>query len=111
MLRYCYANRNDYDFIFWLVADSKSSAISSYRDLAINLGLDKKGAMERSENEIIEWVCSWLQERTKWLLVLDNADDVMSREVFQLLPRVGGDIIITTRDFITPTETEVIHIN
>src|SRR3954447_26438615 len=60
MLRYCYANRDDYDLIFWLVVDTKSSAISAYRDLAINLGLDKKGAMEESENEIIDWVRSWL---------------------------------------------------
>src|SRR5947209_6130671 len=111
MLRYCYANRDHYDLVLWLVADSKSSAISAYRDLAINLGFDKKDAMEGSENEIIDWVRSWLQRRTKWLLLLDNADDVMSREVFQLLPRIGGDIIITTRDFIPPAKAEVIHID
>src|SRR4051794_14008743 len=67
--------------------------------------------MEGSENEIIDWVRSWLQRRTKWLLLLDNADDVMSREVFQLLPRIGGDIIITTRDYIPPAKAEVIPID
>src|SRR5436305_3453909 len=111
MLRYFYAHRHAYKYAFWMVMDTKSSAISSYRDLAINLGLDEKSATNGSEKNVIEWVRSWLQERTKWLLLLDNADDVMSREVFQLLPRVGGDIIITTRDFIPPTKAEVIHID
>src|SRR5947209_16601273 len=111
MLRYYYANRHAYKYAFWMMMDTKSSAISSYRDLAINLGLDKKGAMKGSENEIIEWVRSWLQERTGWILLLDNADDVMSSEVFQHLPRFGGDIIITTRDFIPSNKAEVIHID
>src|SRR5438309_11472248 len=111
MLRYYYANRHAYKYAFWMVMDTKSSAITSYRDLAINLGLDDKTAMDGSEKKVIEWVRSWLQERTGWILLLDNADDVMSSEVFQLLPRFGGDIIITTRDFIPPTKAEVIHID
>src|SRR5947209_1735022 len=111
MLRYYYANRHSYKYAFWMVMDTKSSAISSYRDLAINLGLDDKTAIEGSEKKVIEWVRSWLQERTGWILLLDNADDVMSSEVFQHLPRFGGDIIITTRDFIPSNKAEVIHID
>src|SRR4051794_37079507 len=111
MLRYYYANRHAYKYAFWMVMDTKSSAISSYRDLAINLGLDDKTAMDGSEKKVVEWVRSWLQGRTGWILLLDNADDVMSSEVFQHLPRFGGDIIITTRDFIPPTKAEVIPID
>src|SRR3954452_2596132 len=111
MLRYYYDNRQAYDYAFWMVMDTKSSAISAFRDLAINLGLDDKTAIEGSEKKVIEWVRSWLQERTGWILLLDNADDVMSAEVFQLLPRFGGDIIITTRDFIPPTKADVILID
>ena len=94
MLRYFYAHRHAYDYVFWMVMDTKSSAISSYRDLAINLGLDDKTAMDGSEKKVIEWVRSWLQERTGWILLLDNADDVMSSEVFQHLPRLDRKSVV-----------------
>jgi len=111
MLHYCYLHCASYDFIFWLNVDTWGTAINSYRQLAINLGVDEEAAEEASEEKIINWVRSWLQKNTKWLLLLDNADsDSMEEKVFKLLPRIGGDIILTTRMDVSPSKATVIPV-
>ncbi|RUS34496.1 hypothetical protein BC938DRAFT_480130 [Jimgerdemannia flammicorona] len=66
MLRYCYHHSAAYDFVFWLEVDSRSTAILSFRKLAISLGLNEETILEGdSEVKAIRWVRSWLQERTK----------------------------------------------
>ena len=44
----------------------------------------------------MEWVCSWLEKRTGWLLLLDNAAAEMARDIFKKLPRFGGSTILST---------------
>ena len=110
MLRYCYISDAQYNFKFWLVVEGRSMAIDSFRKLAINIGFGEERVKEASEEEIVGWVRSWLENRSKWLLLLDNADDVVIKEIFPLLPRKGGHVILTTREFIPPTEAMTIHV-
>ncbi|RUS26388.1 P-loop containing nucleoside triphosphate hydrolase protein [Jimgerdemannia flammicorona] len=112
MLHYCYNHFQSYKWVFWLEVDSWSAAVDSFRKLAINLGLGKEIIEEMdSEEEIIEWVRIWLQTNEDWLLLLDNADGEMADKVFKLLPCIGGDIIITTREPIHSSLATVISVD
>jgi len=113
MLRYCYLHRTTYDFIFWLDVDNWSTANNSFYKLAIELGMDEEGTKGKdAEKKVIGWIHSWLRERTKWLLLLNNCDgDDMDKRVFELMPRVGGNIILTTRLHIPSSKATVIHVD
>lgn len=112
MLQYCYLHHTEYDFVFWLEVDSWSLAIDSFNKLANNLGFEKTTKERNSEDNSIAFVCSWLQKKTKWLLLLNNINnDLVAKDIFELLPRIGGDIILTTRVYIPPNKTIVIHVN
>lgn len=103
MLQYCYLHRARYDFVFWLEINSWSATIDSFHKLAIELGFSEESLRGRdSEEKIIHLVSSWLQERTKWLLLLDNGDDDHTvKKLLELLPRIRGDIILTMRSYIS----------
>ena len=104
MSRYCYLHCDDYDFIFWLEFDSRVTALQSFHKLAANLGFDgQDGDSERRA----AFVRGWLQQQKRWLLLLDNVDDLQTLE---FLPRVGGHIILTTREFLPRTEATSITI-
>src|SRR4051812_13612061 len=49
--------------------------------------------------------------RTKWLLLLNNADGTTAKDVFEILPRVGGDIIITTRESVPLSMATVVLVD
>src|ERR1700761_967398 len=95
MLRYCYLHCAEYNVVIWLEFDSKAVAMDSFRKLANNLGFGEENA-----EKTVAFVRAWLQKQTGWLLLLDNVDDL---ETLELLPRIGGDIILTTREFIPST--------
>jgi hypothetical protein len=58
------------------------------------LGLPEKDAHE--QDIIIQAVKRWLQQTTRWILILDNADSPELLQAF-LPPTVGGHLLITTR--------------
>lgn len=97
MLHYSYLHRDTYKFAVWLKVDDRSVTADSFRKLANTLGFD--GATEEGSNSeaAIKWIRTSFEKETNWLLLLDNADDVMAKEIFSLLPRSGGHIILTTR--------------
>src|SRR5947209_14741514 len=74
------------------------------------MGFSEANVKEASEEKVIGWIRSWLEKKSKWLLLLDNADDETIKEIFPLLPRKGGHVILTTREFIPPTEAMTIHV-
>jgi NB-ARC domain len=109
MLEYCHRFHANYDFIFWLEVGSWAVAVTSFRKLAINLGLDEESAKKGSETEVIRRISSWLDGRTKWLLLFDNVDKA-GADIFKLLPRAGGDIILTTREHLPSTNAVTIQV-
>ena len=72
-LGYVYANRDDYDRIYWISSVDKSSLLSGYQNIA-------KAACLRFENmnpiEIANAVLSWLRQQPSWLIMIDNLDDI-----------------------------------
>ena len=113
MIRYCYLHRAAYDFVFWLKVDTQSLAIDSFRKLAINLGFDPQLAKKEKDSDrtVVDLVRIWLEKRSNWLLLMDNADDSMATDVFGFMPRFGGDIILTTREFVPPSKAIILHVD
>lgn len=112
MLRYCYVHRERYDFVFWLNVDDKGTTHESFRRLALNLGLDDEGIKElEKEDKVVDWVRLQLECNAGWLLLLDNADDKTITSISKLLPRFGGDVILTTRNRYLSSRAETILVD
>ena len=107
MLKYSYMHRHEYEYVFWLDVDGKMAMLHSFRKLAQTLGLNVDA--EHDAEKIVEWVRRWLERKKMWLLLLDNAEDM--EDLFKYIPRVGGDIIMTTRNYISDEDAAVIHID
>ena len=84
-------------------ADSRDSLRSGFAALAQKLKLDEKDAPEL--DLVVRAVRAWLENRAngKWLLVLDNADDLALAQQFMPAGR-HGHILLTAR----PKETGLI---
>jgi tetratricopeptide (TPR) repeat protein len=92
-IEYAYRYHQEYEVVLWARAESEEALISSYSMMA---SLLKLSGQEAEVQVIIEVVKRWLQTHHKWLLILDNADDLDLLPPF--LPTVaGGHILITTR--------------
>ena len=89
--------------VLWVTADSRDSLLSGFAALAQELKLDEKDAPELDRQ--VRAVRAWLENREngKWLLVLDNADDLALAREFMPAGR-RGHILLTAR----PKETGLI---
>jgi tetratricopeptide (TPR) repeat protein len=93
-VEYAYRYRDDYKTVLWVRAESESSIISAFAEVAKLLDLPEKDARELQET--IRAVSRWLTSADGWLLVCDNAD-----QPEQLKPYLPidpkGRILITSR--------------
>src|SRR5450755_2601649 len=95
-IEYAYRYAHDYEAVLWTRAETREELIASYSTLAALLKLPEQHA---GDQEItIEAVKRWLQTHQKWLLILDNADDLELLPPF-LPPIPGGHILLTTRAY------------
>src|SRR5450755_1400697 len=93
-IEYAYRYSQDYEAVLSARAETREDLISSYSALAILLNLPEQQA---DKQEItIAAVKVWLQKNSKWLLILDNADDLELLPPF-LPPVPGGHVLLTTR--------------
>lgn len=62
-------------FVFWVHAGTKARFEEAYRGIADRLELPGR---DRPEANVSQLVCNWLQNEAngKWLIILDNADDL-----------------------------------
>ncbi|MCA9996928.1 MAG: tetratricopeptide repeat protein [Anaerolineales bacterium] len=97
-LAYAHAHRDQYDLIYWLTADPESSLLDGLRGLGRRLGLPVD-AMPDSVAAAQQTVV-WLEQTPRrWLLIVDNADDLPPSRLRQLLPGAGrGRVLITSRN-------------
>jgi len=93
-LEYAYRYRRDYHTIFWARAESTEALVSSYIALAALLKLPEREA--REQDVTVQALKIWLQTHQKWLLILDNADELSLLPAF-LPPNLGGHVLLTTR--------------
>ena len=93
-LEYAYRYRQDYHAVLWGRADTREALISTFVTIASLLGLSQKD--EKDQMVIVEAVRTWLKDRSTWLLILDNADELaLVKEFLPLAFR--GHLLLTTR--------------
>ena len=93
-VEYAYRFHQEYQVVLWALADTREALSSSYLSIAALLNLPEKDESESAH--VIAAVKNWLQTHTRWLLILDNADDLALARGF-LPPSVSGHVLLTTR--------------
>ena len=93
-IEYAYRFRENYQAVLWARADTRDNLVLDYVALARLLQLPEQH--QQDQPRIVEAVKRWLCEHQRWLLILDNADDlVMARD---FLPGADtGHLLLTTR--------------
>ena len=95
-IEYAYRYHQDYRAVLWARAATRDELISSYSEIATLLNLPEQ--QEGDQEITLAAVKAWLQKNGKWLLILDNADELALLPSF--LPAApGGHILLTTRAF------------
>ena len=97
-LEYAYRYHQDYQAVLWARAESTEALVSSYVAIATLLRLPEREAKE--QNITVQAVKTWLQTHRNWLLILDNADELVLLPRF-LPPSLGGHLLMTTRAIAT----------
>ena len=94
-VEYAYRHGDNYEAVFWAVADKEVTIISAYAEIARLLNLPD--AASPDQNRIVETVKRWFETHDKWLLLLDNADSPSLVRAFLSLSPRGGHILISSR--------------
>jgi tetratricopeptide (TPR) repeat protein len=94
VLEYAYRYRDEYDAVLWVKSDSRENLLSDFLILASLLNLPEQHAQDQAT--VIAAIGRWMQQHTAWLLIFDNADDLVSVRPF-IAPGSRGHIVLTTR--------------
>lgn len=98
-IAYAKQHQLSYDTVFWLNASSEALLRNSIRSIASRF--EQHGDVSSFDNErLLAFFAKWLSqpENTRWLLILDNYDDLDSYDIRKFLPHCShGSIIMTTR--------------
>jgi tetratricopeptide (TPR) repeat protein len=93
-LEYAYRCHQHYQAVLWARADTYDALVSAFVAFAELLQLPEKE--EKDQLKVVQAVKDWLKTRDRWLLILDNADDLALVKDF-LPPAGGGHTLLTTR--------------
>lgn len=58
--------------VFWVHADNEATFVSDYKTIGKKLRVDDR----LDGSDLLDAVCSKIGERSKWVMILDNADDL-----------------------------------
>jgi tetratricopeptide (TPR) repeat protein len=95
-IEYVVSHEHYYNGIYWITAVNQAALLSGYREIATKTGCV---STDMKLTDLAMAVLAWLWKQDRWLLVLDNLDDISVACNF--LPRLrvgGGHLLITTRD-------------
>jgi DNA transposition AAA+ family ATPase len=89
-IEYVYANRKNYDRIYWITADTGASILSGFREVAIRTQCLASLSIQNPDDQLVaKLVLAWLRQQKNWLVVLDNLDDITIVKGY--LPERGPD--------------------
>jgi tetratricopeptide (TPR) repeat protein len=94
VLEYAYRYQHEYQAIFWIKADTRENLLADFLAIANLLHLSEQAAQESAIT--IAAVKRWFQSHERWLLILDNADDLPLVREF-LSSAQQGHTLLTTR--------------
>src|SRR5260370_32619023 len=106
-VEYAYLNREKYQAILWATATTYETLFTDFVALAERLDLPEKDAQDYSIT--VQAVKHWLETHPRWLLIIDNADDLEIINDF-LPTRGNGHIIITTCSQATGTIAQPLEV-
>jgi transcriptional regulator with XRE-family HTH domain len=108
IVEYAYRHMDEYGTVLWVRADTLQTLNASFLMLAHLLNLpDKENG---DQQRVVAAVMDWLHTHKRWLLILDNADDL--EQVMAFLPRYGeGQTVLTTRADATGSNIKGIEID
>jgi tetratricopeptide (TPR) repeat protein/transcriptional regulator with XRE-family HTH domain len=93
-VEYAYRYRDHYQAIFWINASTRDALSADFVKLAALLDLPEQ--QEQDQDIVARAVRRWLTTHTRWLLILDNVDNL--EMIVDFLPAHGtGDVLLTTR--------------
>jgi tetratricopeptide (TPR) repeat protein len=97
-VEYAFRYQGDYQVIAWVKADEPGTLATEFSTLARLLNLPIM--QEQDQAFVIESVRRWFHEHSGWLLIFDNADDLLMVKKF-LPSSEKGHILLTTRSQTT----------
>ncbi len=94
-LHYAHQQRDTFDPVWWITAETLDSITADLADLALHLNPYLE-ATTPTTTQAAAWATTWLQTHTGWLLILDNSQD--PQEIGKFIgPLPTGHHLITTR--------------
>jgi tetratricopeptide (TPR) repeat protein len=94
-LEYAYRFAPDYDLVWWVRSETLTSLAGDYAGLAWKLNLPEKESADQGAQ--VAAVRQALGQRSKWLLIFDNAAE--PKELQGYIPQGGGgQVLITSRN-------------
>jgi len=92
-IEYLYRNAADYDVVWWIPAEQPALARASLGALGDRLEVPRNQDVQQTVRTVLGELEG---SGRRWLLVYDNAED--EEEVQGLLPTIGGNAILTSRN-------------
>jgi NB-ARC domain len=95
-IEYVVTHEHHYDGIYWITTVDQAGLFSGFQKIAVITGC---ATTELEPSQLARVVLEWLGKQDRWLLVLDNMDDISVTGNY--LPRLragGGHLLITTCD-------------
>ena len=102
--------RHCYEAVFWVNGVDEIHMNTGYRDICRIIGKD---GGDNAYNSTWEAQC-WLSSHRSWLLIFDNVDDDIAIDVLRrkfLNVGMEGDILITSRNCITPAYWDGVEVS
>ncbi len=99
-LEYAHRYREEYHVVLWAKADSQEVLSSELVSFATLLNVPGQHEQEQDQQYALAAVKRWLEVHPKWLLILDNIEDLeLAHEYLPASPQ--GDILLTMRSQVT----------
>ena len=98
-IEYVYANRDKYERIYWITAQTQASILSGFKEIAIRTQCLAPLSIQNPDDRLVaKLVLSWLRQQKNWLIILDNLDDITIVKGY--LPERGPNqhTLISTRN-------------
>ena len=90
-VEYAHRHFDEYGYTFWVTAHSREALVSNYATVAGLLKLPESTAQDQTL--AVDAVKRWLGSHGGWLLILDNADDLLMARAF-IPPGKNGHVIL-----------------